>query len=536
MSSLLSSPVSRRFSLVAAWITLVAPWLAPAQAALRLPTLFSDHLVLQAGQKDAVWGWADPGTKITATVLDAGGATAATASTTTGSDGRWMLHLPPLTPKTAGQLKISTDHGESKTLADVLVGQDWLAGGQSNMTYHVESPNTPPNLLALAKKEAADAQGVIRYFQVSEKGVSEPQDDVPGKWIVGSPDTVGGCSAVAWYFGVRLHDKLGQPIGLLNSNVGGTPAEAWIAPADFKAMTCAAAIDKRTADRLAAYPKQMAEYPAALAAWKKQHPSAAEQKELVNLMPKPPQGPGGRATPSYLYNGMIHGLQPYTLAGIIWYQADGNSGHPEEYPELIQTLIKSWRRDFQSELPFYYVEMNNMWPLQTAPVDNIRGDPAIREAQEAALALPKTDVVAAIDLGDKGAITNPHYWNKVPVGDRLANEALEQVYGMPLGEVHSPAFASFAVEGNKVRLKFDHAEGLRTRGGGAVKGFVIRGASGDWAWAQGRIDGNDVVVWSDQVPQPTAVRYAWAANPVISIENGAGLPLRPFRTDKNAKP
>jgi sialate O-acetylesterase len=231
---------------------------------------------------------------------------------------------------------------------------------------------------------------------------------------------------------------------------------------------------------------------------------------------------------------MIRGLEPYTVDGVIWYQGDGNAGLYKQYPELIKTLIQTWRRNWHAELPFYYVEMNNMWELQLQPVENGHNLGPIREAQEAALGLPKTDVVAAIDLGDSGAITNPHFWNKKPVGQRLADEALKQVYEQQLGEVHSPEFDNFVVEGDKIRLHFEHAVGLRTHDNGPVKGFAIRGASGDWVWADGKIDGNDIVVSSGVVPQPAAVRYAWAPNPVISIENGAGLPLRPFRTDKDS--
>ena len=178
--------------------------------------------------------------------------------------------------------------------------------------------------------------------------------------------------------------------------------------------------------------------------------------------------------------------------------------------------------------------MNNMWDLQKQPVGTVGHDPnmaLIREAQAAALALPKTGVVAAIDLGDSSAVTNPHFPNKKPVGDRLANLALSEVYGLPMGEVHSPQFDRCAVEGGKMRLRFQFADGLRIRDGGALKGFAIQGANGDWLWAEGKIDGKDIVVWNSQVPQPKAVRYAWASNPVISVENGVGLPLRPFRTD-----
>jgi sialate O-acetylesterase len=253
------------------------------------------------------------------------------------------------------------------------------------------------------------------------------------------------------------------------------------------------------------------------------------QAQNMKTKPKTPFSSTGSGVPGRLYNRMIYGLEPYTLRGIIWFQADGNNPFPAEYSDMFQALIKEWRVEWKEELPFYFVEMNNMGIPQDKPV---QGGPLpfIREQQHGALLLPGVGMVAAIDVGT----TNAHFPNKKPVGERLAGLALRDCYGQP-GPVESPIFKSFAIEGNKVRLKFDHAEGLRVRGGGELKGFAIRGSTGAWVWATGRVDGQDIVVGSDAIPAPASVRYAWAWNPVTSVENGAGLPLFPFRTDTENK-
>src|SRR6185295_5286772 len=204
--------------------------------------------------------------------------------------------------------------------------------------------------------------------------------------------------------------------------------------------------------------------------------------------------------PVRLYNGKIAGLEPCTIKGIIWFQADGNNAHPEEYPELIQTLIRAWRAHWNAELPFYYVEMNNMHALQTKPDDD-RPLSQIREAQNGALKLPRTGVVASIDLG---IAENAHFPVKKPVGDRLANLALSEVYGLSLGEVHSPEFASYKLEGDKVRVHLKYAGGLRARDG-AVRGFAIQDESGSWAWAEGKVEGTDLLLWSPQAGPPQAL-------------------------------
>lgn len=497
------------------------------QADLRLPALFSDHMVIQADQATPVWGWGKAGEEITVSVLDEKGAEKATQTTTADNAGRWNLRLPALSAGLTGSVRVQTGPGEKKDIADVIVGEVWLGGGQSNMAYQV-GRTTVPEIVAQAKEQARMADGRIRYFIADWISAEAPRDDVPGKWVVAAPDNIERCSAVAWYFGFALFQKLNRPVGLIVSSVSGTPAQAWIPKTAFDATSVSGAIWKRHEKALAGYtPEAEKKAEEELAAWTKTPASSRGAR------PPGIYTPSNRAAPTRLYNGMISGLGDYAIKGIIWFQADGNISFPEEYGELIQALIKAWRRQWNAELPFYYVEMNDMHEAQQIPLEVKREAMArIREQQNAALHLPKTGVVAAIDLG---RVSNPifdaHFPVKKPVGDRLANLALTEVYGLSLGEVYSPEFAGYSLEGDKVRLRFKHAGGLRASGDGTVKGFILQKPDGSWVWAEGKIENGEIVVWSNEAPKPLGVRYAWASNPVISIENGTGLPLRPFRVD-----
>ena len=511
-----------------------------ASADLRLPAVISDHAMLQADKPITIWGWAEPGAQVKVAFLVSDGSSLGDFSATADGSGKWSGQLPKQKDGTVGSLKITTDKGGNKTVSDVLIGEVWLGGGQSNMYYTIEGfygadPNNPQEVAEVkqnilnAQAEADAAQPPIRYFRVTSSGADQPMDDVKGQWVLGSSKNVAKFSAVAWNFAVTLQNRAHVPVGLIISSVGGTPIQAWMSKETLAATSVGAEVMQHHQQALDLAKPEKAKYEAELKAWTDANPTPDLQAKNISSKPKPSRAaqytPTDGKVPCRLYNGMIHGLEPYTLRGIIWYQADGNNPYPSEYSELFQALIKEWRGDWNETLPFYFVEMNNMIKLQTKPVEP---NPLsqIREQQHGGLLLPKVGMVAAIDVGTN----NPHFPNKKPVGQRLAGLALRDCYGQP-GQVESPIFKSFAIEGNKVRLKFDDADGLRVRGGGDLKGFAIRGSTGDWVWATGRIDGQDIVVWNDQIPSPTAVRYAWAWNPIFSVENGAGLPLYPFRTD-----
>jgi sialate O-acetylesterase len=514
-----------------------------ANAELRLPAVISDHALMQANKPLSVWGWASPGAIVKVAFVGSDSRTAGSFTATAGADGRWSGKLPKLESGTAGRLEVSSDKDGSKTVNDVLIGEVWLGSGQSNMEYSIHvtrygpDPAFPEEFaevahnVEVAKQEAAAAKPPIRYFHVVSPASDKEMEDVKGVWVLGDASNVETFSAVAWNFAVALQNRLHVPIGLIVSSIGGTPVEAWMSRKTLESTSAGAAVERRQAAALAAVtPEKVAQHEAAMKAWETANPTPELQHKNGASKPKILYTSADIRSPNRMYNGMIRGLEPYTLRGVIWFQADANMNHPEEYPELFQALIKEWRAEWGEQLPFYFVELNNMFEdKQTKPVQPHLLT-YIREKQHAGLLLPGTGMVASIDLGTK----NPHFPNKKPVGQRLAGLALRDCYGIP-GQVNSPMFRSFVVEGNNVRLTFSDADGLRVRGGGEVKGFAIRGSSGDWVWASGKVEGNQIVVWSDEVRTPVAVRYAWAANPVISIENSAGLPLYPFRTDTGSK-
>jgi sialate O-acetylesterase len=508
-------------------LMIAAPAQSPAPTALKLPAIIADHMVLQNGQEDTLWGWAAAGTPVKAEFLDAQGHVLVQASGVTSAAGQWSLKLPSLPSGTAGQLRF-TAGTETKIVQDVLVGETWICGGQSNMTYDFGSDNMERSQVDAAKMQATKENGAIRIFLTFGASAETPQEN-NGEWFVVTPDRIGGGTfCVAWYFAVALREKVQQPFGLIECAVGGTRAEQWMSKEAVAALPHGPELMKQQLDAAAQMKPKHDAGEAAYAIWLKANPTPEMQQQN---RAGAPQRFGMPAVFSDLYNGMLHGLQPYGARGVIWFQADGNLGATPIYGELIQGLIKNWRADFQADLPFYYVEMNNMRDdVQVKPVQ-FNELSQLREAQDGALALPKTDVVSSIDCGLPEP--EPHFPDKEPVGRRLALLALNYVYGSPC-VCHSPTYQSSAVEGSTLRIKFTDANGLRVRGGGQMKGFAIRGATGDWVWAQGKVDGPDVVLWSDQVPQPAAARYAWAANPITSMENADGLPMRPFRTDKDS--
>jgi sialate O-acetylesterase len=353
---------------------------------------------------------------------------------------------------------------------------------------------------------------------------------------------------------VALHDKLQKPVGVIDAAVGGSAAETWMPMETFKSLSVYPAMEKRFEDDAAQEPGSLEKMDPQMEAWfKSTTPAAIEATCLAHGgrpmgspipgAPKDPEHPAVLHTPARFYNGMIHGLQSFAIKGVLWYQGDANSRFFSEYPELMKGLVSAWRSVWGADLPFYYVETQNMMAYQTAPVEDTTRKkshaytPFLREAQASILELPHTGVETAIDQNTGPAsVENPHYPNKKPLGERLANLAAEEVYGQNLGEVQSPRYAGFKVEGDKVRISLTHAEGLRAIKGGELKGFAIRSGNGPWQWGTATIDGTDLLVSNPQVSSPTAVRYAWAQNPLISVENGAGLPLMPFRTDPETAP
>ena len=499
------------------------------RAELRLPALFSDHMVMQAMKEVPCWGWADPGATVTVTFTDAKTAALFSAKAVADAKGSWRAFLPALREGMAGTLKIQAGANHSRVVEDVVVGEVWLASGQSNMTYRLGGPEFPAHVAELARREVAGVGDRVRLFVVIQEGADAPRGDVRGKWIVASNENMDTLPAVPWNFALALQRELGGTAGVIVSGRGGTPIESWLPREALDATTVAKTVWKLHDDLVAHYPEAKTVYDAALAEWRRVNPTP--ELETRNLASKPtaPYAVDSSKAPVRLFNAMIDGLMPYAIQGVLWYQGEENSGRAKEYAPLVRALITSWRARWGVEWPFYYVELANTRAVQTKPSEG--GWALIREAQEAALTLPGTSVVTAVDLGD-GKI---HPWNKKAVGERLAALALTDVYGRAGSEVRSPEYAAHEIGGSAVTIRVRHARELRLRGDGVARGFAIRGSDGVWHWADVRVEGDQIVARSDRVSAPVAVRYGWASNPLLSVENEAGLPLRPFRTDPEAQ-
>jgi sialate O-acetylesterase len=520
-----------------------------ASAELKLPSIFGDHMVLQDGMPLPVWGTADPGQEVTVTFGEK------SAKATAGADGKWEVKLPPI--KASSQPGTMTVAAGAQTLqfSDVLVGEVWVCSGQSNMEFPLAAAHNSATELP----QANDAQ--LRLFLVKKTEAHTPAADVTGQWQVCTPESARGFTAVGYFFAKELRTKLSEPVGLIGTYWGGTPAEAWTSLDGLKQDAMLAHYVQRWEQLDAGYAKAHADLPAATAAYKaafaewqakygKDYAAAlkqwAEENKQAMLahqaMPRRPNPPapiplapdpnGGPGAPAGLYNGMVAALQPYAIRGAIWYQGEANAGRAEEYRTLFPRLIKDWREKWgEGDFPFLWVQ------LAAYHADDSDAWPNLRDAQLATLSLPKTGMATAVDIG---LPTNIHPMDKLDVGKRLALAARHVAYGEKL--VYSgPIFKSATKDGAALRVQFhDLGSGLEIGqspwvGPGAdtlpadhLVGFEIAGADGAWKPADAKIDGNAVVVSSADVPNPAEVRYDWKAYPEGNLYNKDGLPAVPF--------
>jgi sialate O-acetylesterase len=407
------------------------------------------------------------------------------------------------------------------TIKNIMVGEVWVCSGQSNMQMSVKSS-------ANAEQEISAANYPdIRLFTVTRKVAAEPQSDCVGSWTLCSPQTVPGFSAVAYYFGRKLHKTLDVPIGLIHTSWGGTPAEAWTRREILEKEADAAPILERYDDAVAKYPQAKKEYEQKLVEWKEAVEKAKAEGEKVPPRPRAPFGPGHSHSPAGLYNAMIAPLIPYGVGGAIWCQGESNASRAYQYRKLFPAMIKNWHNDWgQGDFPFLFVQLANFMAIDPEPAESMWAE--LREAQSMTLALPNTGMAVIIDIGEANDI---HPKNKQDVGKRLALWALARSYGKEL--VYSgPIYKSMKIENDKVILYFDHVGGgLIAASDGPLKGFAIAGADRKFVWADAKINGDNIVVSSGEVSAPVAVRYAWADNPVCNLYNEEGLPASPFRTD-----
>ena len=479
---------------------------ATALADITLAPLFREGAVLQRDRPLVVWGRAAAAEKVAVKFRSQA------ASVITGADGRWQVTLKP-EKASAVPSELTATGANQVVVRDVLVGDVWLCSGQSNMAFVLK------NALGAEQAIAAADFPLIRQFKVPNVVAEKPADNVGGGWVTCSPATAATFSAVAYFFARDLHQKLNVPIGLVNSSWGGTQIESWISEPALRN-------DPAATEVYAQWTTLLEDYPAKLAEWEAGKKAAKSAGKAMPRGARKPDGPGSRWQPAGIYNAMIAPLVPYGLRGALWYQGEANGDRHGQYASLFTRMIKQWREDFGQPLPFYFVQLANF----EGGRGNKRDSWAyLREAQASALALPNTGMAVTIDIGDPKDI---HPKNKEEVGRRLALHARKQLFGDQV-ETDGPVFASAKREGATMRVSFTHAAGLRlqpARSDDRIS-FEIAGEDRKFVPATARVDGDTVVVSSDQVPAPVAVRYAWRNSPDARLFNAAGLPAAPFRSD-----
>jgi sialate O-acetylesterase len=484
---------------------------------LRLSSLFSDHMVLQRDMPIRVWGTAKGAGSVTVKL-------AGQEATAPVQDGGWQVQLPAL-PAGGPHELVVTLQGATLTLKDVLVGDLWVCSGQSNMEWALGGASN-----AAAAMDMADQLPQVRLYTVRRQpnDVPLPEFEVTGPWQVCSRDTARGFSAVGFFFGRHLNSELNVPIGLINSSWGGTTAQAWTDPQTFEQTPELKNARDQLQKSIADYAKVLAASVDDLAKWKVYADAEIAAGRTPRLPPRPMafNDPRNSTQPGLLYNGMIHPLTRLPIKGVIWYQGEANASQSRQYRAIFPAMIEGWRRAWgQPQLPFLFVQLPN-WKSRAAQPGNSDWA-AMREAQAVALKLPQVEMAITLDVGEAGDI---HPRNKLDVGRRLGLVALKTVYGRDV--VYSgPRFKSMAVEGDAIRIRFDHVGGGLKAAGDKLASFAISGDDQKFVWAEATIDGESVVVRSPSVKQPAAVRYAWADNPEATLFNVEGLPAAPFRTD-----
>ena len=486
-----------------------------SKAAVGPHGLFSDGMVLQQGVQVPIWGTADDGERVSVRFQGQ-------EVITTARGGKWGIGLNALT---AGGPATMTIVGTNRIeIRNVLVGEVWVCSGQSNMAMRVARCENADAVIARS------ANPMIRLFTVQRNVADEPVADITGiQWMECNPESVAKFSGVGYFFGRELQEKLGVPVGLINSSYGGTPAEAWTSRDALKAAPELKSVFDYHGQVAKKYPQQLEGYNEALATHEQ---AAAEAKKAGKKPPRKPRQPRDPMTsphrPGVLYNGMIRPLQPYAIAGAIWYQGESNATRAYEYQTLFPAMIRDWRETWgQGEFPFLLVQLAPFRKIVHEPVESDWAE--LRETQRlTTLRVPRTAMAVITDVGDE---TNIHPKRKEPVGKRLALAARAIGYGEKI--VYSgPTYKDVRIEGEMAIITFGHVGSGLAAKGGLLKGFTVAGADRKFHNAEARIQSRTVVVRSPHVPKPAAVRYGWANYPLGNLWNKEGLPASPFRTDE----
>jgi sialate O-acetylesterase len=448
-----------------------------ASANVKLPRFISDGMVLQRNISIPVWGWADPGEKVTVKFKGRN------YRTVTNADGKWSLNLAKSAE--GGPFDMTVQGKNEINIKNILIGDVWVCSGQSNMEWNMNAVKAK-----YPGEIAASTNSKIRQFLVPKATSLEELDMIKeGEWKEANPKNILDFTAVGYFFANSLFEKYRVPIGLLHTSWGGTVAEAWMSEASLKEFP-------RHAERL----------------------TKVKSGEKANMPNEP----------AVLFNAMVKPLLPYAIKGTIWYQGESNAGRAHEYETLFPGLITDWRNQWkQGDFPFLFVQLANFMDATPEPVESEWAE--LRAAQAKTLSLKNTGMAVIIDIGEAKDI---HPANKADVGRRLALAARKLAYDDKKVVYTGPVYQSFKVKKNQIVLKFSKTGSPLQARGGELKQFAIAGEDKKFVWAKAKIEEGNVIVWSDQVKNPVAVRYAWSNNPEgANLYNQDGLPASPFRTD-----
>jgi sialate O-acetylesterase len=508
-----------------------------ASADIRLPAIIGSHMVMQQESAASIWGWADPGE----TVEVKASWSSNTEKATAGADGKWSVSLQ--TPVAGGPFSITIRGKNEIDLIDVLVGEVWLASGQSNMQMPLKHPTPGYDVPVLNHEEEIRNANYpdLRLFLVPYTAVDEPQEVGKGEWKRCSPESVERVSAVGYFFARQLHQELGVPVGMIAASQGASALESWTRHEVLAAHTEYSPILERYQEALRNLPEAKAKYEKDIAAWKALSPD--EQADVVQ--PWRPYGDYKFCAPSTLWNGMIHPLIPFAMRGVIFYQGEENTIWTLDYRTLFGRMMQSWRDAWSNpDLFFFYAQLSSYDVNRLSPIGKVWVEwhsvggvkattsdenwAGVQEAQLKSLSFPNTGMAVTIDIGEP---LNVHPPNKQEVARRLALNALAKTYGKNV--IYSgPIYRSMRTDDGKAVICFEPLQSpLASRDDRPLVGFKVAGADRVFHPARARIEDDTVVVWSDAVRDPIAVRYAWGSDPENNLVNEAGLPASPFRTD-----
>ena len=487
-------------------------------AAIRLPDVFTDHMVLQREQPVPVWGWAESGSMIH--VAFAGQDLRSEA----GEDGYWKVILAPM-KASSEPANLSVTGDGSISLQDVLIGEVWLCTGQSNMQWRLLESKGGAE--AIAEAEYPE----IRLFNVSRDVAFGRKSGKLAAWQRCSPETAPSFSGIGFFFGLDLYHELGIPIGLINSSYGGSQAEAWTPRPYLAADTALVQTIEREKVWAAERPRVRAEFERAIAEWEFARKAADQSGDPAPRRPREPDALRDYRIAGSIYQNMIEPLIPFGLRGVLWYQGESNEERAEQYELLLTTMIEAWRDKWgQGDFPFAIVQLPNFRAVSDQPEDEAWSH--LRDRQRrVAETVPNTGLVVTIDVGEADDI---HPTAKQEVGERLSRWALSDVYEKDV-VAGGPEFDHVEFQEGKAIIYFDRVGvGLRTNDGGPPREFALADGSGIWTWGEATIEGkNKIVVHSDAVARPVAVRYAFNRNPARpNLTNETGIPASPFRSDQ----